>query len=153
MTDSIRIAIFSEDRLFRDGLVKLLAARESTESHVSLAGVSDRWEEIGALKEKASIDVLLLDYKLFNRDDLPLLSTLSSGACPVKTIWIRGTGSRTQHHPPALNLARQATFQLMRRSMISCISSPRLRQGTHGARIDLRRFCFHEYDILPMKNG
>lgn len=85
---STRVVIFSEDRLFRDGLVKLLAECESAESQISLAGVSDRWEEIIALKEKASIDVALLDYKLFNRDDLPPLSTLSSGACPVKAIWI-----------------------------------------------------------------
>lgn len=88
MTDNIRIAIFSEDRLFRDGLVKLLAERESVEHQVSLAGVSARWEEIIALKEKASIDVVLLDYKLFDCDARPPLSPLSAGACPVKAIWI-----------------------------------------------------------------
>lgn len=86
MTPSIRVAIFSEDRLCRDGLVKLLAERERAESQVSLAGVADRWDEIIALQEKASIDVALLDYKLFNRDDVPsLILPLRNGRMGGKT--------------------------------------------------------------------
>ncbi|MBQ27958.1 MAG: hypothetical protein CMH81_07465 [Nitrospiraceae bacterium] len=88
MTHSIRVVIFSEDRLFRDGLAKLLDERKGAEPQIILSGVLDRWEEIIALKEKALIDVALLDYKLFNRDGLPPLSTLSSGECPVKAVWI-----------------------------------------------------------------
>lgn len=87
MTRVVRTAIVSEDRLFRDGLVKLLADREGVESQVSLMGAAERWEDIVALNEKQSIDVVLLDYKLFRHAAMPLPS-LSSGTNPVKAIWI-----------------------------------------------------------------
>ncbi len=84
---NIRVFIFSEDRLFCDGLVKLLSERKRDELQITLSGVSDCWEKIISLKEKGLVDVALLDYKLFSRDGLPPLSTLSAGSCPVKVVW------------------------------------------------------------------
>ena len=88
MASNVRVAIVSSDRLFREGLVKLLSERETSVSDVSLVGHAECWSEIVASHDAASIDVAVLDYKLFKNDDVPSLPTLSSGTSPIKAVWI-----------------------------------------------------------------
>jgi len=63
MTGAIRVAIFSEDRLFRDGPMKLLAERESVEHQISLAGVSARYR-VEASAIHATVRIMALPVRV-----------------------------------------------------------------------------------------